>query len=429
MNYKETLDYLFSALPMFHRDGPAAYKANLDNTKALCAATGNPEKGLTCIHIAGTNGKGSVAHMLASVLQAAGYKTGLYTSPHLRDFRERIRVNGEMVSEEWVAEFVTQHKADFEKIQPSFFEMSTVMAFTYFQQEETDIAIIETGLGGRLDSTNVVTPVLSVITNIGMDHMELLGDTLEKIAAEKAGIIKEEVPVVIGESTPETMEVFIRAANEHNAEITFAHEIYKAECNDYNPLEDHMMATVYYEGNLYYKNLRLDLTGLYQLKNVCTTLAAIDYLKEDYDLPEEIIRRGLRTVIKSTGLNGRWQILSREPLTICDTGHNKDGLAQVIPLILRTEHKQLHFVLGMVGDKDIDGILSMLPADASYYFCKADIPRGMEAAKLAELAAAKGLKGEVYNSVQEALAAAQEKASGRDLVFVGGSTFTVAEVV
>jgi dihydrofolate synthase/folylpolyglutamate synthase len=429
MDYKETLEYLFAALPMFHRDGPAAYKASLDNTHALCDAMGNPEKGLTCIHIAGTNGKGSVAHMLASVLQAAGYKTGLYTSPHLRDFRERIRVNGEMVSEEWTAEFVSNHQKDFDRIKPSFFEMSTVMAFTYFQQQETDIAIIETGLGGRLDSTNVVTPILSIITNIGMDHMELLGDTLEKIAIEKAGIIKEDIPVVIGESTPETMDVFIQTANEHNAEITFAHEIYKAECNEYNPLEDHMMATVYYEGNLYYKNMRLDLTGLYQLKNVCTTLAALDYLKEDYDLPEEIIRRGLRTVVKSTGLNGRWQILSREPLTICDTGHNKDGLAQVIPLIRRTEHKKLHFVLGMVNDKDIDGILSMLPQEASYYFCKADIPRGMDATKLSEMAAAKGLKGEVYSSVHEALEAAQASASAKDLVFVGGSTFTVAEVV
>lgn len=429
MNYKETLDYLFAALPMFHRDGPAAYKANLDNTRELCDAMGNPEKGLVCIHVAGTNGKGSVCHMLASVLQAAGYKTGLYTSPHLRDFRERIRVNGEMVSEEWVAEFVTRHQSDFERIKPSFFEMSTAMAFTYFRQEETDIAIIETGLGGRLDSTNVVSPILTVITNIGMDHMELLGDTPVKIAEEKAGIIKEEIPVVIGESTPETMEVFIRTANEYNAEITFAHEIYKAECNNYNPLEDHMMATVYYEGNLYYKNLRMDLTGLYQLKNVCTTLAAIDYLKEDYELPEEIIRRGLRTVIKSTGLNGRWQILSREPLTICDTGHNKDGLLQVIPLIRRTEHKKLHFVLGMVGDKDIDAILDILPTEAAYYFCKADIPRGLEATVLAEKAAEKGLKGQAFNSVNEALETAQDNASPNDLVFVGGSTFIVAEVV
>lgn len=429
MNYKETTDYLFAALPMFHREGPAAYKENLDNTRALCDVTGNPEKGLVCIHVAGTNGKGSVAHMLASVFQAAGYKTGLYTSPHMRDFRERIRINGEMVSEEWVSEFVGKYKNDFERIKPSFFEMSTVMAFNYFREEETEIAIIETGLGGRLDSTNVVTPTLSVITNIGMDHMELLGDTIAKIATEKAGIIKEEVPVVIGESTPETMDIFIQIANEHNAEITFAHEIYKVECNDYNPLQDHMMATVYYENNLYYKNLRLDLTGLYQLKNVATTLAALDYLKEDYDLPEEIIRRGLRTVVKSTGLNGRWQILSHEPLTICDTGHNKDGLSLVVPLIRRTPHKKLHFVLGMVNDKDINGILGILPTEADFYFCKADIPRGMDPQELSQQAQEKGLRGSVYNSVNEALEAAQENAGPDDLIFVGGSTFTVAEVV
>lgn len=429
MNYQETLDYLFAALPMFHRDGPAAYKASLDNTHALCEVTGHPEKGLTCIHIAGTNGKGSVSHMLASVLQAAGYKTGLYTSPHLRDFRERIRINGEMIQEEWITDFVSKHKKDFEKIQPSFFEMSTVMAFAYFKEMETEIAIIETGLGGRLDSTNVVTPILSVITNIGTDHMELLGDTIEKIATEKAGIIKEEVPVVIGESSPETMAVFIEMANEQSAEITFAHEIYKAECNEYDPLADHMMTTVFYEGNLYYKNMRLDLTGLYQLKNVCTTLAALDYLKEDYDLPEEIIRKGLRTVIKSTGLNGRWQILSKEPLTICDTGHNIEGMAQVIPLIRRTDHKQLHFVLGMVNDKDISGILGMLPSEASYYFCKADIPRGLDATKLSEQAEEKGLHGKVYGSVNLALEAAQKNAGAKDLVFIGGSTFTVAEVV
>jgi dihydrofolate synthase / folylpolyglutamate synthase len=429
MNYKETIDYLYAALPMFHRDGPAAYKASLDNTHALCDLTGNPEKGLTCIHIAGTNGKGSVAHMLASVLQAAGYKTGLYTSPHLRDFRERIRINGEMVSEEYVSDFVEKYRGDFDRIQPSFFEMSTVMAFNYFREQETDIAIIETGLGGRLDSTNVITPVISVITNIGTDHMNLLGDTIEKIAQEKAGIIKEDVPVVIGESTPETMDIFIRVANEHNAEITFAHEIYTAECENYDPVQDHLMATVYYEGNLYYKNLRLDLTGLYQLKNICTTLAVIDYLKEDYELPEEIIRKGLRTVVKSTGLNGRWQVLSKTPLTICDTGHNKEGLAQVIPLIRRTHHKQLHFVLGMVNDKDINGILGMLPSEASYYFCKADIPRGMEAEDLSAQAEQKGLHGKTFKSVNAALEAAQKNAGKDDLVFIGGSTFTVAEVI
>jgi dihydrofolate synthase/folylpolyglutamate synthase len=429
VNYQETLDYLFAALPMFHRVGAAAYKPNLDNTIALCEALGNPQEGLRCIHIAGTNGKGSVAHMLASVLQAAGYKTGLYTSPHLKDFRERIRIDGEMVSEEWVAEWVTNNKASFDQIKPSFFEMSTVMAFDYFRENETNIAIIETGLGGRLDSTNVITPMLSVITNIGWDHMNFLGDTLPKIAAEKAGIIKEEVPVVIGESNAATMDVFVQAANEHNADITFADEIYKAECMIYDPLDDHMMATVMFEGAVFYKNLRLDLTGLYQLKNVCTALAAIDYLKDDFELPEAIIRKGLRTVIKSTGFAGRWQILSREPLTICDTGHNKEGFAQVLPLLQRTPHKKLHFVLGMVEDKDINTMLQQLPKNARYYYCKADIPRGLAASSLMEQGTAMGLQGETHISVQDALDAAQSAAGHDDLVFIGGSTYTVAEIV
>ena len=430
VNYQETLDYLFAALPMFHRDGPAAYKANLDNTLALCEAFGNPQDGLRCIHVAGTNGKGSVCHMLASVLQAAGYKTGLYTSPHLKDFRERIRIDGEMAEKDWVAAWVSDNKATLDKIKPSFFEMSTVMAFDYFRENEVDIAIIETGLGGRLDSTNVVTPMVSVITNIGWDHMQLLGDTLEKIAAEKAGIIKEEVPVVIGESNPALTDLFVEAANEHNADITFADEIYKAEVMEYNPLADHMMATVFFEGQLFYKTVRMDLTGLYQLKNLCTTLAVIDYIKEDFEeISEATIRKGLRTVTKSTGLAGRWQILNHEPLTICDTGHNKEGFAQVMPLIQRTPHKRLHFVLGMVEDKDIDTLLSQLPKNANYYYCKADIPRGLDAGSLSEKAQKMGLKGEIHPSVREALAAAQEAANHDDLVFVGGSTFTVAEVV
>lgn len=415
---------------MFHRDGPAAYKANLDNTLALCEAFDHPQEGLRCIHVAGTNGKGSVCHMLASVLQAAGYKTGLYTSPHLKDFRERIRIDGEMAEKDWVAAWVTDNKSTLDKIKPSFFEMSTVMAFDYFRENEVDIAIIETGLGGRLDSTNVVTPMVSVITNIGWDHMQLLGDTLEKIAVEKAGIIKEEVPVVIGESNSALTDIFVEAANEHNADITFADEIYKAEVMEYNPLADHMMATVFFEGELFYKTVRMDLTGLYQLKNLCTTLAVIDYIKEDFEeITEATIRKGLRTVTKATGLAGRWQILSHEPLTICDTGHNKEGFAQLMPLIQRTPHKKLHFVLGMVEDKDVDTLLSQLPKNASYYYCKADIPRGLDAGSLSEKAQKMGLKGEIHTSVREALTAAQEAANHDDLVFVGGSTFTVAEVV
>lgn len=415
---------------MFHRDGPAAYKANLDNTNALCAALDNPQEGLRCIHVAGTNGKGSVSHMLASILQAAGYKTGLYTSPHLKDFRERIRIDGEMVDQEWVAEWVTNNKSTLDTIKPSFFEMSTVMALDYFRENEVDVAIIEAGLGGRLDSTNVITPLVSVITNIGWDHMSLLGDSLQKIAVEKAGIIKEEVPVVIGESNAALMDIFVEAANEHNADITFADEIYKAEVMEYDPLADHMMATVFFEGTVFYKTVRMDLTGLYQLKNLCTTLAVIDYLKDEFEeISEATIRKGIRTVTKATGLAGRWQILSREPLTICDTGHNKEGFAQVMPLLQRTPHKKLHFVLGMVEDKDIDTMLGQLPKNANYYYCKANIPRGLDAGSLSEKAIQAGLKGEIHPSVREALQAAQEAAGHDDLVFVGGSTFTVAEVV
>lgn len=429
MNYQETLNYLNAALPMFHRTGPAAYKPNLDNTLALADAVGNPHEELICIHIAGTNGKGSVASMLASVFQAAGYRTGLYTSPHLKDFRERIRIDGEMVTEEWVADYVNENKALFDRIQPSFFEMSTVLAFSWFKEQETDIVIIETGLGGRLDSTNIVTPELSVITNIGWDHMHLLGDTLEKIAVEKAGIIKEDIPVVIGESDKTILPVFIEAANERNAELTVASEIYRATCPVYDPVADHMMVDVSYEGTPYYKNLRMDLTGLYQLRNVCTVLAALDYLKEDFELTEAIIRKGLRTVRKSTGFAGRWQVLGQEPVTICDTGHNKEGWSQVMPLINRVPHRNLHMVIGTVDDKDLSSLFELLPKTATYYFCKADIPRGLDPAVLEEKAKVFGLKGKVFPSVAEALKNARHEAHGDDLVFVGGSTFTVAEVV
>ncbi len=429
MNYQETLNYLNAALPMFHRTGPAAYKPNLDNTLALADAVGNPHEELICIHIAGTNGKGSVASMLASVFQAAGYRTGLYTSPHLKDFRERIRIDGEMVPEEWVADYVSENKALFDRIQPSFFEMSTVMALSWFKEQETDIAIIETGLGGRLDSTNIVTPELSVITNIGWDHMHLLGDTLEKIAVEKAGIIKEDVPVVIGETDKTILPVFIEAANERNAELTVASELYRANCPEYDPVADHMMVDVSYEGTPYYKNLRMDLTGLYQLRNVCTVLAALDYLKEDFELTEAIIRKGLRTVRKSTGFAGRWQVLGQEPVTICDTGHNKEGWSQVMPLINRVPHRNLHMVIGTVDDKDLSSLFELLPKTATYYFCKADVPRGLDPAVLEEKAKDFGLKGKVFPSVAEALKNARHEAHGDDLVFVGGSTFTVAEVV
>ncbi|MBK9402499.1 MAG: bifunctional folylpolyglutamate synthase/dihydrofolate synthase [Bacteroidetes bacterium] len=429
MNYQETIDYIFSALPMFHRVGPAAYKPNLDNTLALAAAIGNPEKDLRCIHIAGTNGKGSTSHMLASVLQEAGFRTGLYTSPHLKDFRERIRVNGEMVSEEWVAHFVTGNKKIFDKISPSFFEMSTIMAFYYFQQMRTDIAVIETGLGGRLDSTNIITPFLSVITNIGMDHMNLLGDTLEKIAGEKAGIIKSGVPVVIGESNLVTNFIFNQQAAKENAPIHFANDHFSLEVVKHDLLDDKIYFNVFKDGQPYLETLSCDLNGKYQLKNILTVLQALDLVREELHITDEHIRKGLADVKGNTGLKGRWQILSRQPLIICDTGHNEDGWKEVLEMIESLSFHRLHFVLGVVEDKDLSKMLHQLPVDATYYFCKADIPRGLNAELLREMAERYGLKGLSYSSVNAALNAAKSEASNKDLIFVGGSTFTVAEVV
>jgi dihydrofolate synthase / folylpolyglutamate synthase len=430
MNYAETIDYIFSALPMFHRVGPAAYKANLDNTIAICNILENPENGLKCIHVAGTNGKGSVSNMLASIFQSAGYKTGLYTSPHLHDFRERIRVNGEMVEKEWVIDFVEKYKPVFEKLQPSFFEMSTGMALKYFKEKETDIAIIETGLGGRLDSTNVITPYVSVITNIGHDHMNLLGDTIEKIAIEKAGIIKQNIPVVIGEATPEIKNVFLEKAKKENAEINFVQDHFEIVNEHYNPLSEQQILLVKRDGNYIYQDLLLDLTGKYQLKNLGVVLQTIELLKEkNVSLTETAIRYGLSHVKQTTGFSGRWQIINNDPVTICDTGHNKEGLQEVLPMLQTIPHNKLHIVLGVVNDKEIDGILKLFPKDAIYYFCKANIPRGLDAKILAEKAADFQLMGEVYGSVKSALRNANGNSQKNDLIFIGGSTFTVAEAL
>jgi len=431
MNYNETLDYLFSQLPMFQRIGSAAYKANLDNTIAICELLDHPECKFRSIHIAGTNGKGSVSHMIASVLQAAGLKTGLYTSPHLKDFRERIKINGEMIPEQAVVDFVAKHKKEFERIQPSFFEMTVGLAFDHFAKEQVDIAVIEVGLGGRLDSTNVITPLLSVITNISFDHVALLGDTLEKIAAEKAGIIKDNVPVVIGETTAETKNVFLQKAKQHNAPIFFTEELYSAKnIRHTHKGKLHLLMDVEKQDELLFANLESELPGLYQRKNIPTVIAALEVLNtKGFEVSEEIIRDGIKNVIANTGLLGRWQVLSEKPLTIADTGHNEAGIKEVLQQIAITPHAQLHFVLGMVSDKDITTVLNLLPKNAIYYFCKAQIPRAMEAAELAEKAKTTGLKGNVFDSVAAALNAAQENAEENDLVFVGGSTFTVAEVV
>ena len=436
MDYKATLDYLYSQLPMFTRDGASAFKKDLTNTLEMCERLGNPQHQFRSVHIGGTNGKGSTSHMLAAILQTAGYKTGLYTSPHLKDFRERIRINGEMISEQHVVDFVEDHKADFEEIKPSFFEMTVAMAFDAFAKEKVDIAVIEVGLGGRLDSTNIITPLLSVITNIGWDHVNMLGDTLQLIAGEKAGIIKPGIPVVIGEYQPEVADIFIDKAKEQKASISFA----SAEWNVLELKAGNQKSEVISE-NLNFSiarkdsgprvlDLKLDLPGTYQLKNVKTVLSAVDELRDKgFVITNEHIKIGLRQVKALTGLHGRWEVLSHHPLTICDTGHNPEGITEVVRNIQTVNYEHLHFVIGMVNDKDISKILAMLPKDAVYYFCKPDIPRGLDAESLKKKAESFGLEGTTYPSVLTAFKTAQSNATASDLVFVGGSTFVVAEVV
>lgn len=432
MTYQETLDYMYDQLPMFHRVGSVAYKANLDNTIAICNLLNNPQHQFKTIHVAGTNGKGSTSHLLASVLQSSGLKVGLYTSPHLKDFRERIKINGELIPQEQVINFINSYKCDFEKIQPSFFEMTVGLAFNYFASEKVDIAVIEVGLGGRLDSTNVIIPEIAVITNISFDHTLLLGDTLKKIAAEKAGIIKKNIPVVIGETQIETQDVFTEKSKEQRTSIFFADKIYRSQnpthINKNNKLL--LCMDIYKQNQLYYKNLEIALPGLYQLKNSQTVLAAIDLLNEKgYGLTETIVRDGLRKVVSQTGLQGRWQLLGEEPLIIADIGHNEAGVKEVVEQLNKTLYQNLHMVLGMVNDKDISAVLSLLPTNANYYFCKAAIPRAMEASVLAELAKSKKLLGETYSSVTSALNAAKVKAKKNDLILITGSTFIVAEAI
>lgn len=415
---------------MFHRIGAAAYKADLDNTHALMQLLQHPHEHFKSVHIAGTNGKGSTSHILASIFQHAGYKVGLYTSPHLKDFRERIRVNGKMISKKNVCDFVDDYKDECEKIQLSFFEWTVGLAFDYFKKQKVDVAIIETGLGGRLDSTNVITPLLSIITNISFDHQNLLGDTLEKIAYEKAGIIKKDIPVVIGQANAVTDKVFIQKANQENSEIYFADKAYSVTVSkSFKTTNELLTVDVKEKSKLIYKNLKLDLTGNYQQKNLVTVLQSIELLQKHFIINNKAIYNGLKSVKSTTGLQGRWQILSKKPLVICDTAHNEDGIKLVLKNISNTPHQHLHFVLGMVNDKDIDKILKMLPRKATYYFCKANIPRGLDAMILKEKATAYNLKGNAYQSVKKSLNEAIQNASFNDLIFVGGSTFTVAEVV
>lgn len=431
MNYPETLNYLFEQLPMFHRIGAAAYKSSLENTIAICHLLGNPENKFSSIHIAGTNGKGSVSHFLASVMQEAGYKTGLFTSPHLKDFRERIRINGKMIPKREVIRFITKHRKDFENIKPSFFEWTWGLAADYFARQQVDIAILETGMGGRLDSTNVVTPVLSVITNIGFDHTQFLGDTLEKIANEKAGIIKPGIPVVIGETHPDTAKVFREKAQEANSPAIFADDNFQVINHGRSGKS---RPTLWLEMRNKRENTlstyQSALTGIYQLKNMVTVLQSVEVLRSGgYNITESHVRNGIRNVIRNTHFRGRWQVIGKHPLTIADIGHNKDGITEVMKQIEMTPHNKLRLVIGVVNDKDIDAMLSLLPAEAEYYFCKANIPRGLDAAILKKKANALGLKGENYASVHEALTAARNDSGKDDLVVVTGSAFVVAEVV
>jgi dihydrofolate synthase / folylpolyglutamate synthase len=421
--YRESVQYLYDNLPMFQRVGAVAYKKDLTNTLQLCEALGNPQTKFKSIHVAGTNGKGSTSHMLASILQSSEYRTGLYTSPHLKEFTERIKVNGQEVEQSFVADFVARIKPEIESIKPSFFEITVAMAFDYFARQEVDIAVIEVGLGGRLDSTNVITPVLSVITNIGWDHKDILGDTLQKIAYEKAGIIKKDIPVVVSERQPEVEDVFESKAQECHADISFASDTFAVTANG-------EYLRVFWNGKLIHDNLDLPLKGFYQHKNLPGVLKAVDVLRlNGFNISDHQLLSGLANVTTQTNLKGRWQKLQDAPLVICDTGHNVDGIREIVNQIASTKFDRLHVVLGMVKDKDIGDVLSVLPKDATYYFCQAKLPRALDATTLAQKAGEQGLNGIVIADVNEAKKVALENAEKTDMIFIGGSTFVVAEIV
>jgi len=405
MNYQETTNWMFNQLPMYQLQGASAYKEDLTNIRLLAAHLGNPQNRLKCIHVAGTNGKGSTSHMLSSVLQEAGYKVGLYTSPHLKDFRERIKINGKEISEDFVIEFIAKHKDFFEANDMSFFEMTVGLAFDYFDSEKVDIAIIEVGLGGRLDATNIITPLVSVITNIGLDHTQFLGNTLEAIAGEKAGIIKPNIPVVIGEYTDETKPVFVAKAEQNNAPISFA-------------------------SNLIDQIYLSDLIGNYQFHNKKTVQQTIAILNNqtDFKISTDQLKEGLLHVVKNTGLQGRWQQLGKKPKIICDTAHNKHGLNVVMKQLQNEKYEKLHIVLGVVNDKDLDAILPLFPKEAQYYFCSPNSSRGLPADTLKNAAEKFGLEGEKYDSVAIAFAEAKKNAIENDFIYAGGSTFVVAEL-
>lgn len=404
MDYNQALELFINNLPMFQKSGNSAYRSDLGNITAICNHLGNPQNNFKSIHIAGTNGKGSTSHMLASILQESGYKTGLTTSPHLKDFRERIRINGELCTKEFVIDFVEKHQKFIEKIQPSFFEVAIAMAFEYFSQNKVDVAIIETGLGGRLDATNIIHPILSIITNIGWDHTNILGNTLVKIANEKSGIIKKKTPVIIGETSDELKNVFLDKAKTTESEIIFAEENFTQEYDS-------------------------DLKGIYQKKNQKTVISAIEQLKKlGIKISENNIANGLKSVIANTGLRGRWEILGNQPLIVADTAHNSHGLSEVQKQISTTKFRHLHLVLGFVNDKDVTSILDFFPKDATYYFSQPEVPRKLEIQDLMKIVPEE-LDAKYFNSINEAFEAAKSKAAVDDMIYVGGSTFVVAEVI
>jgi dihydrofolate synthase / folylpolyglutamate synthase len=427
MNYRQTVDYLFTRLPMFSRIGAAAIKKDLTNTINLCDSLKNPQDTFRSVHIAGTNGKGSTSHMLAAILQTAGYKTGLYTSPHLYDFRERIKVNGKMCEEEFVVKFTEKIQPLMEEIEPSFFEITVAMAFEYFAEQKVDIAIIETGLGGRLDSTNIITPELSIITNIGWDHMQLLGDTLEKIAFEKAGIIKENIPVVIGETAEETKNVFIKQATEKNATIFFADD--RQYIDEFGFEKEYLRVVVDDRKKNEKPVFHLDLNGLYQRKNLLSVLEAVHQLQlKNWQIKPEHVTDALKHVKKLTGLHGRWEVIQHKPRIILDVAHNVDGIKQVLQQLEFETFDRLYIILGMVKDKEVDEVLKLLPHYANYYFTKAQIPRAMDEQELQQKAEVYGLKGKAFPEVNAALKDILTHAKKDDLILICGSVFLVAEV-
>ena len=427
MNYQQTIEYLFTRLPMFSRLGASAIRKDITNTVELCRSLGDPHTKFKSLHIAGTNGKGSVSHMLAAILQTAGYKTGLYTSPHLKDFRERIKINGDMIPPQFIVDFVESMQQDIEELNPSFFEITVAMAFDFFAKEKVDIAIVEVGLGGRLDSTNIVTPELSVITNIGWDHMNILGDTLEKIAFEKGGIIKNGIPVIIGETTSETKAVFESISVSKNARIIFADQL--RYVSGWNYEKTHLKAEI---ANILKDDRHvytLDLTGYYQTKNLVTVLEVVSQLQQkNWSISQKHLAEGLQHVKKLTGLYGRWEVIQQHPMVVLDVAHNVDGIKEVVAQIELTDYDDLHLIIGMVKDKDIENVLSLLPKEAKYYFTRAAIPRAISEIELQKKATGLGLNGNYYVNVNEALREAKRHAAPNDLIVVCGSVFVVGEV-